>query len=106
MALHHKPVSRLFSDFGRRLWCLFETAFPFVFVERHGRYCNSSLCVGDRCLREPARSEALGSSRAQSGSCFWSRHVWIPYEAAPQKQPLVGVRTPSRILFRFLRSAP
>ena len=33
--LHHKTPLRAFADFRRRLGCLFEVAFPFVFFEGH-----------------------------------------------------------------------
>ncbi len=48
MFLHHEPMFRAASRFGRRLWRLGEVPFSFVFLKRHNR-----LDAADAGARQP-----------------------------------------------------
>ena len=50
MSLHHETMPRLLFKFRRRLGRFLKAPFSFVFVKRHGSYCNSAL----RFVRPPS----------------------------------------------------
>jgi len=51
VALDAKAAPRLFFQLGRRLGRFLEAPFAFVFVERHGGYCNSGFRIREASVK-------------------------------------------------------
>src|SRR5208337_3751988 len=68
MALHAKAVPRFFFDLRRRLGRFLKAPLSFVFLKRHGDYCNSARLVSGRAPSPVQAERSLASARSHGDS--------------------------------------